>query len=113
MQKKIAWTNSAGLPGHGLTTVALLHLHGPQFVPDGEPAEQRVQREAHREGPPRRRPGHRAGPLAQRRQGRRRGPPWQVGGVASVVVRSCCFLLATDDDDDDDGGAGHGRRRWS
>jgi hypothetical protein len=72
--------NSAGIPGHGLAAVALLHLHGPQLVPDGEPAEQRVQREAHREGPPRRRPGDRAGPLAQRRQGRRGGPPRQVGG---------------------------------
>ena len=73
--------NGAGLPGHGFTAVALLHLHGPQLVPDGEPAEQRLQREAHRESPPRRRQGHRARSLAQHRQERRRGPPRQVGGL--------------------------------
>lgn len=80
--------NTAGIPGHGLAAVALLHLHGPQLVPDGEPAEQRVQREAHCEGPPRRRPGDRAGPLAQRRQGRRGGPPRQVVGSVAAGNKS-------------------------
>lgn len=83
--------DGAGLPGHVLAAVALLHLHGPQLVPDGESAEQRVQREAHREGPPRRRQGHRARPLAQRRQGRGRGPPRQVGGLY-VVFRFISIL---------------------
>lgn len=68
----------AGISRHGIASVTLLHLHGAQLIPDGEPAEQRVQRGAHREGPPRRRPCHRARPLAQRCQGRRRGPPRQV-----------------------------------